>query len=72
VRWQRRMLVGSTFSGTHQGTFSGIPATRRSVVMLGISIYRLVDHKIAEVWSNFDELGLLQQLGVIPAPGEQG
>jgi predicted ester cyclase len=34
-----------------------------------VAIHRIADGKIAEHWSNTDELGLLQQLGVIPEPG---
>jgi hypothetical protein len=38
--------------------------------MPGISIFRLRDGKIVEPWGNLDVLGLLVQLGVIPAPAE--
>jgi predicted ester cyclase len=38
--------------------------------MTGITIYRLRESKIAEAWSNIDQLGLLQQLGALPpSPG---
>jgi steroid delta-isomerase-like uncharacterized protein len=60
TRWQ--------VSGTHVGEYMGIPATGKNALMTGMSIHRFVGGKIAEEWSNWDALGLLQQLGVVPAP----
>ena len=57
--------------GTHTGEFQGIPPTGKQVTMGGISINRFAEGKLAEHWSQFDSLGLMQQLGVVPAP-EQG
>ncbi|MDX1687755.1 MAG: ester cyclase [Candidatus Promineifilaceae bacterium] len=54
---------------THQGEFQGIPATGKQVTITGISIYRVVDGKLVEGWTNADMLGLLQQLGAVPAAG---
>jgi predicted ester cyclase len=48
----------------------GIPATGKQVTVTGISIERIADRKIAETWVNFDLLGLLQQIGAVPAPGQ--
>ena len=56
--------------GTHQGDFFGIPPTGRSGMITGINIFRVVDGRVAEHWGNSDDLGLLQQLGVIPTPGQ--
>ena len=58
----------ASFSGTHQGEFLGIPPTGRQVTVSAIYICRLVDGKIVERWANSDELGMLRQLGAIPAP----
>ena len=44
-------------------SFSSLP--RR-----GIDILRIAGGKIVEIWANFDMLGMLQQLGVVPAPGQ--
>ena len=55
-------------TATHTGEFNGIPATGKRVTVSGIFIDRVVDGKIVERWGVFDQLGLLQQLGVIPAP----
>lgn len=54
--------------GTHQGDFMGIPPTGREVAIKAINIQRVEDGRIAEQWVVSDSLGLLQQLGAIPAP----
>ena len=54
------------FQGTHLGDFQGTPPTRKRVTYTGILIYRCVDGKIAEQWTEFDLLSLLRQLGVAP------
>jgi predicted ester cyclase len=46
----------------------GIPATGKQLQVGSISIFRLIEGKIAEHWEQLDWLALLQQLGVIPAP----
>jgi steroid delta-isomerase-like uncharacterized protein len=56
-----------TFHGTHQGELFGIPATGKQVTLTGMGIYRIENGKIVELWTNFDQLGMLQQLGVVPA-----
>lgn len=58
-----------TGSGTNDGALAGIPATGKRVLVQGIWIHRLAGGKIVESWNNWDNLGLLQQLGVIPALG---
>jgi steroid delta-isomerase-like uncharacterized protein len=59
-----------TFRGTHRGAFQGIPPIGRQVTLTGISIWRFDGGKIVESWHELDNLGLMQQLGVIPAPGQ--
>lgn len=54
-------------TGTHNGEFRGIPATGKRVTFKAMDIDRLADGKFVECWTNVDELGLMQQLGVIPA-----
>ena len=46
----------------------GIPPTGREVEILVIDIVRVEDGRIVEHWNVVDRLGLLQQLGAIPAP----
>lgn len=58
-----------TWHATQRGEFFGIPPTGKSVTVTGISIYRVAGDKIVEEWWQEDLLGLMQQLGAIPAPG---
>lgn len=60
-------VVRYTIHATHTGSFYGIPPTGKAVTMTGISIYRLVGGKLAESWVQYDQFGLMQQLGVVPA-----
>jgi steroid delta-isomerase-like uncharacterized protein len=55
-------------SGTHRGDLGPVPATDRSFEMSGVTIERIADGRIAEVWVARDELGLLRQLGLAPDP----
>lgn len=55
-------------TGTHQGELMGMPATGKQGTVTGITIDRIADGKIVESWDNWDTLGLMQQLGAIPAP----
>jgi steroid delta-isomerase-like uncharacterized protein len=56
-----------TITGTHRGDFQGVPPTGRPVTMAGVEINRVVGGKIAEHWAQFDVLGVLQQIGALPA-----
>jgi steroid delta-isomerase-like uncharacterized protein len=60
-------------NGTHQGEFMGIPATGKPVSVKLIDITRFGDDGLArEHWGVADLLAMMQQLGVIPAPGQNG
>ena len=61
-----------TARGTHQGELMGIPPTGKQMTVSGITIDRVAGGKLVESWATWDFLGLMQQLGVIPAPGEGG
>ncbi len=63
-----RVALRWTIHGTHRGEMMGIPATGEQVEITGIYLARLVDGRIAESWERTDLLGLMQQLGVAPAP----
>jgi steroid delta-isomerase-like uncharacterized protein len=52
--------------GTHKGDLSGIAPTGKQVTISGVSIARFTGGKMAEGWVNWDALGLMQQLGVVP------
>lgn len=53
--------------GTNTGTGNGLPATGKKAELAGITIWRVADGKIKEEWSAFDQLSMMQQLGLIPA-----
>jgi steroid delta-isomerase-like uncharacterized protein len=52
--------------GTHLGSHHGVPASGRPVIFLLMNIAHIVDGQILELWSEFDALGLLQQIGAFP------
>lgn len=57
-----------TLSGTHQGTFLGLPATGRHATWQLVAIQRLGrDDKVVEQWASWDQLGVLRQLAAPPA-----
>jgi steroid delta-isomerase-like uncharacterized protein len=53
-------------SGTHKGEFMDVAATGRRVEVMGMDIVRVADGEIVEHWGEFDAMGLLRQIGVIP------
>ena len=52
--------------GTHNGNLSGIAPTGKQFNISGVSIARFASGKVVEGWINWDALGLMQQLGVVP------
>ncbi len=59
VRWHGRV--------THLGPFRGMPATGRTITVTGINIYDVRDGRVAAEWEQMDSLGMLQQMGALPA-----
>jgi predicted ester cyclase len=59
-------------TATHRGELMGIPATGRRITVTGIWIDRVAGGQIVERWGEVDMLGMLQQLDVVPAPGQGG
>lgn len=59
-----------SWRGTHKGDLSGIAPTKKHITISGISIARFANGKMVEGWSNWDALGLMQQLGVVPELGK--
>jgi len=55
-----------TAQATHKGTFMGVAPTNKRVTVTGISIFLIVNGKIVEGRTNWDLMGLLTQLGVLP------
>jgi predicted ester cyclase len=57
------------FTGTHTGTFRGLPPTGRKVRFAGIEINRMIEGKVAEHWFQLDSVTLFEQLGLRVVPG---
>ena len=64
-----KVVTRFEWTGTHRGVFLGVPATNRPVKVWGIVIDRLQNGKIKDTRIIMDTLGLMMQMGVIPAPG---
>ena len=64
VRWNAR--------GTNKGELMGMPPTGKQITLTGISILAIAGGKVVEQRTNWDTLGMLQQLGVVPKPGQGG
>jgi steroid delta-isomerase-like uncharacterized protein len=63
-----RVVARWTVLGTHRGTFLGIPATGKPVTVTGITIYRVSDGAVRESWGFWEQLTLLDQLGLLGGP----
>ena len=57
---------------THQGDLMGIAPIGKQVNFTMMAIHRIVNGQLVEGWVSFDALGMLQQLGVVPPPGQAG
>jgi steroid delta-isomerase-like uncharacterized protein len=65
-----RVVTRWRLEATHTGEFRGIPATNKRITVTGIGIFRFSDDgRVVESWDSMDQLGMLQQLGAIPAEG---
>ena len=62
-----KVVIRQTWRGTQKGEFMGIPPTGKSVSVGVIDIIRMADGKVVEHWGQMDSMGLMQQLGAIPA-----
>jgi predicted ester cyclase len=62
TRWEAR--------GRHTGEIMGIAPTGRDVVVSGITLSRVENGKIVEEWLSWDTLGMLQQIGAVPAEAQ--
>ena len=67
-----KVVIRQTWSGTHQGEFMGVPPTGKSISINVIDIIRIAEGQFVEHWGVMDQMAMMQQLGVIPAPGEGG
>ena len=62
-----KVVARWTVHGTHKGEFMGIPPSGKEVTVTGIVIHRFAGDKIQETWEEYDALGMMQQIGVIPS-----
>jgi steroid delta-isomerase-like uncharacterized protein len=67
-----KVVVRFRARGTHQGETEafGTP-TGKSMEITGITIKRVSEGKIVEAWTNFDAMGMMQQLGLVPEAAQQ-
>ena len=59
-----------TATGTNQGSLMGFPPSGKRVTITGMTLTRFASGKIKEDWFNYDALGMLQQIGALPTPGQ--
>ena len=63
------LVVGrGVISGTHKGEFFGVPGTGKLIKWTGTRLFRLKNGMVTEGWINLDMMGMMQQMGVVPAP----
>ena len=67
-----KVVTRFKISATHTGELTGTAPTGNQVNATGIFIVRIVDRKVVAEWENFDELGMMQQIGAVPPIGESG
>ncbi|HKH41979.1 MAG TPA: ester cyclase [Solirubrobacterales bacterium] len=61
------IAVRSTFRGTHEGDFMGIPATGKKVEVANYDFVRIQNDQAVEHWGTIDSAALMEQLGAVPA-----
>ena len=65
-----KVLTRFTWRGTHRGEFAGIPPTNERVEVWAMALDRMAGGKVVESRFIMDQVGMLQQLGVMPPPGQ--
>lgn len=65
------VMIRWSMTGTHDGDLMGVPPTGRPIDVTGFDLFRIESGRIAELWQNWDQLGLMQQIGAIPAPAPE-
>ena len=65
-----KSVVRWTAHSTHQGALQGRVPTGKQVTVTAVSIFRWANGMAEEAWTVYDQLSLLQQLGLMPAPGQ--
>jgi steroid delta-isomerase-like uncharacterized protein len=67
-----KVVIRQTWTGTHKGEFMGMPPTGKSISFEEIAIMRFAEGKNVDLWGQSDSMGMMQQLGAMPAPGASG
>jgi steroid delta-isomerase-like uncharacterized protein len=67
-----RVVIRWTSDQTHGGDYFGTPASGKRIQIEGLDLFHLRDGTIAEMWIEFDNLGVLQQMGAVPQPQQAG
>ena len=62
-----KVAVSINVTGTYKGEFQGIPATGKQASFTAMDILTIIDGKVTEEWATADMMGLMQQIGAIPA-----
>jgi steroid delta-isomerase-like uncharacterized protein len=65
-----KVMTRALLRGTHRGEYLGIAPTGKPVAVMGMVVLRIAQGKFQEGWLMMDNLGLLQQLGVVPPVGQ--
>jgi steroid delta-isomerase-like uncharacterized protein len=68
IKVENQISAHWVMSGTHKGTFLGNPPTGHPVVVQGMIFARIENGQMAEDWILIDQLGILQQIGLVPPP----
>jgi steroid delta-isomerase-like uncharacterized protein len=63
-----KVVTRITYRGAHTGDLMGMPPTGKHVAVSAMTIDKIANGKIVETWRLFDQMSMMQQLGVIPAP----
>jgi len=66
VAEEDKVVMRITARGTHEGELQGIPPTGRRVTLMGMVMSRSAGGKMVESWELYDNLGMMQQLGLAP------
>ena len=64
------VAVRLRLEGTHTGEFMGVPASGKHCSVEGTAFLRISGGKVAQLWGFLDQLGLMQQIGGLPAPAQ--
>jgi steroid delta-isomerase-like uncharacterized protein len=63
-----KVMVRVLLEGTHSGSGLGVPPSGRRIRVAGIVVIRISKGQFVEGWNSWDQLGLLRQIGALPAP----